>query len=190
MDDSVRTRARTAADLPDLVDLVDKQQPASRYPYRWPLPFPVEDFLVRPGELETWVAEDDGGLLGHVSLTRAEVDEHAAAWAEGIGRPADELAVVSVLVVAQRARRRGIGRMLIGGAVRRSRELGLQPVLDVVPVNAAALAMYRAMGWVELSRARASWQPEDAPDLVLMTLPGAPQGEVVSDPPGGSSRSR
>lgn len=172
MDRPLVMRPRAAADLPALVDLVGEQQPQSRYPYRWPLPFPVEDFLVRPGEIETWVAEDDEGLLGHVSLTRADVDEHAAAWSQGTGRPAGELAVVSVLVVASRARRRGIGRALIGEAVARSRALDLQPVLDVVPVNDAALAMYRGLGWVELSRARASWQPDDAPDLVLMALPG------------------
>jgi len=49
-------RPRRDDDVAVLADLLIEQQPVSRYPYRWPLPFPVEDFLVRDGEQAAWVA--------------------------------------------------------------------------------------------------------------------------------------
>ena len=45
-----------------------EQQASSRYPVRWPLPIPIEDFLVRPGEERAWVAEVDGAVVGHVAV--------------------------------------------------------------------------------------------------------------------------
>jgi hypothetical protein len=39
------------------VTLLGEQQPVTAYPLRWPLPFPVEQFLVRETEEDAWVAE-------------------------------------------------------------------------------------------------------------------------------------
>ena len=43
-------RARRDDDLPELARVLAEQQPVTRYPLRWPLPFPVEQFLVRATE--------------------------------------------------------------------------------------------------------------------------------------------
>ena len=47
----VEIRRRRHEDLPALVEVLAAQQPTSRYPMRWPLPFPIEQFVVRDGEL-------------------------------------------------------------------------------------------------------------------------------------------
>ena len=93
-------RPRVAEDVPALCELVMRQQPLTQYPFRNPLPFPVEDFVVRPGELAAWVAElEPASPVGHVSL--CEVGDHhlGPRWAEAVGRPVSDLAAVSVLVL-------------------------------------------------------------------------------------------
>jgi len=52
-------RARRDEDIPVVVKLLTEQQPVSRYPFRWPLPFPVEQFIVRGSEQAAWVCELD-----------------------------------------------------------------------------------------------------------------------------------
>jgi hypothetical protein len=43
-------RPRERCDLPTLVRSLGEQQPTSSYPMRWPLPFPVEQFIERDGQ--------------------------------------------------------------------------------------------------------------------------------------------
>lgn len=102
------------ADLPALVQVLTEQQPSSGYALRWPLPFPVEQFIVRSYE-QAWVAERDGHVVGHVMIGRVEDEEAAAIVTAAPGR--DELATVSVLFVAQDARGLGIGKLLLDTAV-------------------------------------------------------------------------
>ena len=59
--------------------LIMRQQPLTRYPFRNPLPFPVEEFVVRRGELASWVAVATGStgeptVVGHVSVL--DVTDH------------------------------------------------------------------------------------------------------------------
>jgi hypothetical protein len=44
-------RERVPGDLRSLARVLEEQQPHTGYPQRWPLPYPVEDFLARRGEL-------------------------------------------------------------------------------------------------------------------------------------------
>lgn len=168
---TVAIRPRVAADLPALCDVLAAQQPTSRYPMRWPLPFPVERFIVRDHELAAWTAEVDGRPAGHVSVLAARDEELVDHWARGHGVPPERLAVLSVLFVDSTLRRTGVGRALHDTAVGWMRERDLAPCLDVVPVHEAATAMYAAIGWREVGRVRAPWLPADAPDLVGMVLP-------------------
>lgn len=163
-------RPRTPADVPALVEVLARQQAGSRYPLRWPLPFPVERFVVRDAEEASWVAEVDGRVVGHVAVTRVE-------------QPADfrtvgDLAAVSVLFVADEVRGTGVGGRLLDAAVGWIRERGRVPVLDVVPRHSRAVDVYRRRGWVEVARRRPDWLPADEEDLVLIVLPepGAAQG--------------
>ncbi|WP_211357211.1 GNAT family N-acetyltransferase [Nocardioides rubriscoriae] len=164
-------RERRPDDLPVLCDLLAAQQAESSYPVRWPLPFPVHDFLVRPGELKAWVVEVDGEVAGHV--TAASVDEALAPVFEG-ATGAHGHHMVSVLFTGAAARGRGLGGLLLDTAVAWIRERGHVPVLDVVPVHAPALALYRSRGWVEVGSWRFPWLAPELPDVALMALPPYP----------------
>ena len=172
---SLVVRERRPADLAVLVELLAEQQAVSSYPVRWPLPFPVEQFLVRSYERRAWVAELDGVVVGHVSVGDPEelVPRFAAATgAAGFG-------MISALFTGLAARGRGVGALLLDTAVEWIRGLGEVPVLDVVPLHEPALRMYQDRGWVEVGTDRFPWMSEEVPDLLLMALPPYPS----SSPP-------
>ncbi len=164
------TRCRRDADLPVLAELLAEQQPTSGYPMRWPLPFAVEDFLVRADEQVAWVAELDGAVVGHVSVCPAPAAGEAGDTfrsATGCAEPA----VVSVLFTAARVRGTGVGGRLLDTATAWARAQGRVPVLDVVPLHGTALAVYRHRGWEEIGSSRFGWLPDGAPDVLLLALP-------------------
>ena len=169
---SVTIRPRRPADLPVLAALLGEQQSTSRYPLRWPLPFPVEQFLVRATEERAWVAEVGGVLAGHVSVTAP-----AGEMAEAFGRacPGRALAEVSVLFSAGAFRGCGVGGRLLDTAVAAIRHTGRTPALDVLPAHSSAVAVYRHRGWVEVGRMRPAWLPADQSDVLLMVLPDPAQ---------------
>jgi GNAT superfamily N-acetyltransferase len=163
-------RPRVPADLDSLADALAAQQPTSGYPHRWPLPFPVEEFIVRASEERSWVAELDGRAVGHVSVTTVDDDRHGAIWAAGAGRPVAELGCVSVLFVAPEAQGRGIGGLLLDTAVDHLRDQGRTPVLDVDRQDGVAHAVYLHKGWREVGEARFEWQRPDAPPARMFLL--------------------
>jgi len=152
-----------------LADLLIEQQPVSRYPYRWPLPFPVEDFLVRDHEQAAWVAELNGTVAGHVMVASVESELSATVFCGRTG--CTEPAVVSVMFVGDGVRGRGVGGVLLETAVAWARERGRVPVLDVVPVPDTALGFYRHRGWVEIGRRWVDWLPADHPHVLSLALP-------------------
>ncbi len=165
-------RSRTRADLVRLCDVLAAQQPVSRYPLRWPLPFPVEQFIARSSEKEAWVAEIRRRPIGHVAIQTVveEGDAIAGCWSEAAGTSTDGLACVSVLFVDRDLQGRGIGGALLDNAVGWARERDLVPVLDVVQ-RPGAPEMYRHRGWRQVGEARPAWLPDDEPPLLLMMLP-------------------
>lgn len=171
----VVVRARRDEDLPHLEQALGRQQPRSGYPVRWPLPFPVVDFIVRPQEIAAWTAvlgADDpaggGRPVGHVSLTRVEDDDLGRVWAAGAGLPIDRLVCVSALFVDEGLRGSGVGTALLTTAQERAGELGLRPVLDVAQRHRGAAEFYARRGWRIIGRTRPPWLPEDDPDVLLM----------------------
>lgn len=166
----VTTRERQPADVPLLVTLLGEQQPATSYPQRWPLPFPAEEFIVRPGELAAWVAVLDGEVVGHVSVTELTDGRMAADWVEATGLASDGLAEVSVLFVAGDRHGSGIGGLLLDTAMAEIRRRGLTPMLDVVGEDTSAGLFYRRRGWRTVGKARPAWLPDHRPDLAFMLL--------------------
>jgi len=164
-------RTREPADLPALAEVLAAQQGGSRYPLRWPLPFPVEDFVVRTSDLTAWTALLDGRPVGHVSAQRVVDQVVLPLWEGGHDRPADRLGVLGTLFVDPGVRRRGLGRLLHDTAADWLREHDLGPCLDVVPIHAPAQAMYAAAGWREVGRVRPGWLPDGEPDVLAMVLP-------------------
>jgi len=162
-------RPRRDDDVAVLADLLIEQQPVSRYPHRWPLPFPVEDFLVREHEQAAWVAELDGTVVGHVMVASLESELSATVFC---GRTnCTEPAVVSAMFVGDGVRGRGVGGVLLETAVAWARERGRVPVLDVVPVPDTALGFYYHHGWVEIGRRWVDWLPADEPHVLSLALP-------------------
>ncbi|MDT0215017.1 GNAT family N-acetyltransferase [Rothia sp. ARF10] len=166
----VTIRARRPDDLPALVALLGDQQAATSYPQRWPLPFPPEEFVVRPGELASWVAVEDTVVVGHVSVTDLSVGRMGEEWVAATGLPADGLAEVSVLFVALDRHGSGIGGHLLDTALDEIRRRGLTPMLDVVGEDTSAGAFYRRRGWRTVGTARPPWLPDHRPDLAFMLL--------------------
>ncbi|KNX37165.1 GNAT family N-acetyltransferase [Luteipulveratus halotolerans] len=167
----VLVRERRPDDIPALVEVLAAQQPVSSYPLRWPLPFPPEEFVVRKNEERAWVAEVDGAVGGHVSITSVDDDELGRIWSSGVGRPIAELACMSVLFVDHRLAGRGVGGALIDAAVGWAREQSRTPVLDVVVRHGRAAEVYRHRGWQQVGTSRPEWLPDSEPPVLLMALP-------------------
>ena len=161
-DRRVSVRPRVAADIPTLAAALLEQQATTRYPFRNPLPIPVEQFLHADDAVAAWTAEVDGQPVGHVcrvgpvaGFPEAEAMNAACTAAHGCG--VGELAWVSTLFVGLAGRGLGIGGLLHDAVVRDIRAAGLRPCLEVLPVHAAALSIYRARGWREVATVRPQW---------------------------------
>lgn len=76
---------------------------------------------------------------------------------------------ITDLAVFPRYRRHGVGTALLRELERRGRELGLRFLtLEVRPSNAAALGLYRAMGYWEAGRRR-DFYTDPREDALLLT---------------------
>lgn len=105
-------RPRTETDMPALTEVLTAQQPLARYPIRWPLPFPVGEFIWRENDLAGWTAELGGRPVGHVAVQPADDEVFtprllASLWEQGHGRPAEQLGVMGTLFVDPAARGQG-----------------------------------------------------------------------------------
>ena len=173
---SLVVRERRPEDVPVVGELIMRQQPLTRYPFRNPLPFPVEQFVARPGELAAWVAVagPEERVAGHVSVLDVTDHEIGPQWAAAAGRPVEELAAVSVLVVDHELTGRGIARTLMDTCERHLAAVGRVPVLEVVGAHSRAAALYKARGWDVVGTARPHWLPagEDPVELMVLRLPG------------------
>ena len=166
----IAIRPRRDADVPQLVEVLAAQQPTSSYPRRWPLPFPIEEFVVRRGELASWTALADGRPVGHVAVLAADDELFTPHWERAHALPAVRLGVLSTLFVDPTLRGARLGRRLHDVAVGWMREDGRGPCLDVVPVHTGALRLYGSSGWVEVCRVRPPWLPAGQPDVIGMVL--------------------
>jgi GNAT superfamily N-acetyltransferase len=178
----VVVRPRRADDIPVLAEVLFAQQSSSRYPFRDPLPFPVDRFLHADDAVAAWTAELDGRIVGHVCRVRppadfADADAMNAACAEAHGRPVEDLAWVSTLFVGLGARGAGVGRRLLAAVVDDIEAAGQAPCLEVLMTHGGAYALYQATGWKDVIRLRPQWLidaagPDDeAPEVVVMILP-------------------
>lgn len=162
-------RPRDPGDLPALADVLARQQPASDYPVQWPLPVPVEEFLVRGREERAWSALLDERVVGHVSVHRVvdDADGMGAAWAAATGVGVEALGEVAVLFVDVDVRGTGVGGALLDVAVDHIRGDGRVPVLNVVRTHEDVRDYYRRRGWREVGELSIDWLPVP---LTLMAL--------------------
>lgn len=163
-------RAREASDLPVLADILTRQQASSRYPFRWPLPMPDVDFVARSSYENAWVAHEGPRLLGHVAVGIVSEDDFGEIFRDGLGIEVDRLRSVTTFFTSIEARSLGVGRALLAHAEADIVDRGLVPVLDVLPVHAAASAMYARRGWRTVATGRPEWLPDGVADVHYLAL--------------------
>ena len=163
-------RPRREEDLERCVALLRRVHEVDRYPAIWPAD--TVEWLAGRDPLAAWVAEDDGQLLGHVSLHATDPTRVRPQWCEALSVGVEQLAVVSRFFVSPDARGRLIGGRLINHAERHAVGQGLRPVLDVAEHNRDAIAFYERRGWrrVGTTELSLSGEPWTLP-LVLFVLP-------------------
>jgi ribosomal-protein-alanine N-acetyltransferase len=99
--------------------------------------------------------EGEGGPLAGFLLSRRAADE----------------AEILTIAVAPRHRRRGVGAALLGAQSRRLAELGARRLfLEVAEDNAAALGLYRGLGFREEGRRKGYYKRADGPAANALVL--------------------
>jgi GNAT superfamily N-acetyltransferase len=138
-------RLRSSPDVAACLGLLREVHLQDGYPTRWP-----EDprrFLAPPREIAAWVATQSDASIGHVALHRNDHFPAVDTACVDAGVDPDQVGIVARLLTAPAARRRGIGRELLGTAVAEAHRAGLRPVLDVAKPYEGAIALYEACGW-------------------------------------------
>lgn len=107
---------------------------------------------------------DGDRLVAYISLYLVAAPE-AASYT-----PCGELEILNLAVDPQ-ARRRGLGRRLLGLALQAGRKMGMQKaILEVREHNVPALALYRACGFVPAGR-RPRYYADTGEDALVLELP-------------------
>ena len=163
-------RPRRDGDVAACADLVREVHALDRYP-RF-LPGDLRSFLVPPAAYGSWVADQDGEVVGHIALLRHGVRSALRIASSALGRPADRLAMVARLFVSPRARGKGAGRLLLDTATAEAISRGLWPVLDVDADLAPAIALYESRGWVRAGMVTVRFSDGHSLNEYVYTGPG------------------
>ncbi|MCZ4119853.1 GNAT family N-acetyltransferase [Streptomyces sp. H39-S7] len=159
------------SDLDGCVQVLREVHDVDGYPVNWP--DRPSEWLTRTSQLAAWVAERDGQVVGHITLSRSgQGDAAPALWSSREGVPVRATAVISRLFVAPAARGHHIGALLMARAVRDARERALHPVLDVVATDTSAAALYERLGWSLLATVDQRWGPNRTVTLHCYAAPG------------------
>ncbi|MGH7323165.1 MAG: ribosomal protein S18-alanine N-acetyltransferase, partial [Candidatus Rokuibacteriota bacterium] len=112
-----------------------------------------------------YVVRDDGRLVGYICV-----------W-----EVADEIHVTNIAVRPD-ARRRGIGRMLLGTVLDDARKRALRlVVLEVRPSNVEALALYESFGFQVVGRRRGYYYDTGEDALVMEAALGESNQDAAAE---------
>ena len=148
----------------------------------YPAFLPGDDFtsFITPSNaLGAWVATLGPGIVGHVAVRTSSAPAAMEFAVSTLGVEAASLAFVSRLMVVPHARRRGVARELLRTAAASIHELGRVAVLDVLVADIAAIALYRAEGWMQLGVTQFTSRAGQAFDEVVFLAP-VPNGTARS----------
>lgn len=122
-----------------------------------------------------WNSEEVSRLLEHpacfAQIAVVQQEPHAIGYV--LAQAAAGEAEILSIGVAERWRRQGVGRLLTEALVAEARRKGAHRLfLDVAETNAAALALYRQLGFTQLGRRKAYYLRDDGErdDALLMVL--------------------
>lgn len=167
-------RHRRVEDLPQCVALLESVFQQNAYPARWPTD--PAGWIANTTEQEAWVLEETQGLVvGHIDRRVAIDHPVTTLWCEKSGRSQEELAVISRLFVDPKHHGKGFGSKLLTTAVKKTHELGLLPVLDVLADQSRLIDFYTRRGWRVVGEADDTWISVDDPIRVVALIgPPAP----------------
>lgn len=136
-------RNATVEDLPGIVGIYNSTIPA-RTATADTAPVSVESrrswFLDRSERRPVWIAEPDDGAPGEIAGWLALGDFHA--------RLAYHATAEVAVYIAEAWRGAGVGRLLVGEAVRRGQELGIKTLIaGVFAHNEASLGLFESFGF-------------------------------------------
>lgn len=162
-------RPRLDADLDALVGLAQAVHELDGYP-RY-LSGPLRDFIASPEAMAAWVAEVESEVVGHVALHPQSSRDTTAFAMSVTGLDSEHLVFVARLLVAPRARGRGLGQALLATAARDAVQRRLRPLLDVGTDHGPAIALYERCGWVRIGTLRVRFGHGGALDEHVYLLP-------------------
>jgi GNAT superfamily N-acetyltransferase len=148
----MKIRVRTEEDLDACVTLATWVREVDNYPKYLTTDF--KSFLVRPDAINAWIAEEDGAVVGHVSLHENSSREAMECASNFTGVSVEYLATVARLLVSPECRGHGIGRSLLETSAQHARQLGFTPMLDVVTSSVHAIELYERCGWIRAGEVR------------------------------------
>ncbi|MDN5668749.1 MAG: GNAT family N-acetyltransferase [Renibacterium salmoninarum] len=131
--------------------------------------------LADPRFRASWVAEDQHGLLGQISIMPLPASEDLAYlpfWLAATGAPIERHCLIKRLFVDPQQQGRGVARSLMSAAMAEISANGMIGVLDTASVAESAMALYRRSGWREVARCKPTWS-DGAFDAVLFVQPGS-----------------
>lgn len=138
-------RVRADNDLPACAHALVQVHASDGYPVEG-VADPVA-WLTPPGLLSSWVAEVDGAVVGHVSVSEPRGEDAVTKWIEQASVTEAEVAVLGRLFVLSQARGHSLGEGLTRAAMAHGYEVGRRLVLDVMKKDRAATRLYERLGW-------------------------------------------
>ncbi|WP_301127402.1 GNAT family N-acetyltransferase [Streptomyces cacaoi] len=109
-----------------------------------------EEWLTPSGAIQSWVAELDGRIVGHVTISNPQDEGAISLWSQTAKH--DDVAVLGRLFVLRSARGQAIGKRLIKIATEFACRNNQRLVLDVMAKDASAIRLYEALGWRRIGR--------------------------------------
>ncbi len=114
--------------------------------------YPVEgvadphSWLTPPGLLWAWVAELNGRVVGHVSVSQPNGEDAVDMWLNS-SSDRNLVGVLARLFVDPTARGHALGERLVWTATDEAHTAGRRLVLDVMTKDTAAIRLYERLGW-------------------------------------------
>lgn len=138
-------RERTPADLPAAGAALVAVHSTDGYPVEGVAD--PEAWLTSPSQINAWVAEVDGRIVGHVAIGHPQAGDAAALTWQANTEGDSDVAVLGRLFVLADARGSALGERLMAAAIEDAAHHGQRLVLDVMAKDAAAIKLYERTGW-------------------------------------------
>ncbi|KAH9825828.1 acyltransferase like protein [Teratosphaeria destructans] len=161
-------RQRTERDLEGCVEVLKRVHATSGYPVNGT--DHAAAFLDYASLRQSWVAEENGQVVGHVSVaTPAGDDISAVLWHELY--PGEPAATLERLFVHPDVQGKGIARQLMLAATSWGQQSDTRLLLFALVKDQGAIGMYRKLGWVEYGTREFHWGDGESMAAICFASP-------------------